>query len=159
MQRALVLFTIFILGMSCASVQQRPEKVVEQFYTTYIAAKPAGLPDGETLQRLAPYLSPRLHDLIIDALKYRSEMIERHPGEKPPFVDGDHFTSVFEGPRAFEILRTDGENVHVRFTHEPNITWEDIIVVKDGRIDDVIYGGAGDFNPSGRLTERLRARE
>lgn len=136
-----------------------PEDVVKQFYTAYIAEKPAGLPEGEALAKLKPFLSERLYAAIVDANAYSAEMAKRHPDEKPPFVDGDHFTSVFEGPRAFEVLRVEGENVHVKFTDEPNITWEDVVVVKDGRIDDVIYGGAGEFNPPGRLSDRLKSRD
>lgn len=136
-----------------------PEDVVKQFYTTYIAAKPAGLPDGATLARLKPFLSDRLYASIVDALAYRDEMEKRFPDEKPPYVDGDHFTSVFEGPRAFEIVRADGDNVHVRFSDGPDVSWEDVVVVKDGKIDDVIYGGAGEFNPPGRLSDRLEARD
>ncbi len=158
LQRTLVLLAMVALAANAAAAEQ-PRDVVAKFYTKYIALKPAGLPDGETLEQLAPFLTPRLHQLILAALKHRDAMVERHPDEKPPFVDGDHFTSVFEGPRAFEILRVEGDNVHVRFTDEPDVTWEDVIVVKDGRIADVIYGGAGDFNPPGRLTDRLRLED
>ena len=157
LRRACVLAAILLL--TATALGDSPRDVVERFYTTYIADKPAGLPDGEHLERLQPFLTDRLYALIVDALKYRDEMIERHPDEKPPYVDGDHFTSVFEGPRSFAVLGVDGGNVRVRFTDEPSITWEDTIVVKDGRIDDVIYGGAGEFNPPGRLSDRLKARD
>ena len=139
------------------------EDVVRRFYTAYIAAKPAGLPEGDALKSLAPFLSERLHALIADANRYSEEQRKRHPDEKPPFVDGDMFTSVFEGPRAFEIVRIEGNDVHVRFTGDPGVTWEDIVVTKDenGRIviDDVRFSGAGDFNPPGLLSDRLKARD
>jgi hypothetical protein len=157
LRRACVLAAI--LALTATAFADEPRDVVHRFYTAYIADKPAGLPDGEHLERLKPFLTGRLYALIVDALQYRDEMTKRHPDEKPPFVDGDHFTSVFEGPRSFEILRVDGENVRVRFMDEPDVTWEDTIVVKDGRIDDVVYGGAGEFNPPGRLSNRLKARD
>src|SRR5215210_3975353 len=117
LRRTCVLVTIFVLAATAtASAADTPQQVVERFYTAYIAAKPAGLPDGEDLERLKPHLSERLYALIVDALEYRDEMTRRHPDEKPPFVDGDHFTSVFEGPRAFKVLRVEGDNVHVQFT-------------------------------------------
>ncbi|HEX6098086.1 MAG TPA: peptidoglycan DD-metalloendopeptidase family protein [Thermoanaerobaculia bacterium] len=156
--RACIALAIVLFSASLHAADA-PQQIVERFYTAYIAAKPAGLPDGEDLERLKPFLSDRLYASIVDALKYRDEMTKRHPDEKPPFVDGDHFTSVFEGPRSFKVLRTEGENVRVRFTDAPDVTWEDVIVVKDGRIDDVIYGGAGEFNPSGRLSDRLKYRD
>jgi Peptidase family M23 len=156
--RACIALAIVILTANVHAADT-PQQVVERFYTTYIAANPAGLPDGDTLERLKPFLTERLYTSIVDALRYRDEMTKRHPDEKPPFVDGDHFTSVFEGPRAFKVLRVDGENVHVQFTDEPDIRWEDVVVIKDGKIDDVLYGGAGDFNPPGRLSNRLKTRD
>ena len=117
---------------------------------------------------MKPFLSKRLHGLIVDALKYRDAYIASHSAdEKPPFVDGDHFTSLFEGPKSFEVGRVAVEpngswNVRVRFSHDSE-RWEDAVVVvqEDGRyvIDDVVFSGAGEFNPSGRLSERLTWRE
>jgi hypothetical protein len=115
LRRACGLLAICVFA-AAAPAGDDPQDVVERFYTAYIAARPAGLPDGEELARLAPFLSARLHALIVDALQHRDESIRRHPDAKPPFVDGDHFTSLFEGPRAFEIVRVDGGHVHVRFT-------------------------------------------
>lgn len=155
--RACIAVAIFIINVSVLGAD-RPQDVVERFYTEYVAARPAGLPDGEDLERFKPFLSERLYASIVDALRYRDEMIERHPDEKPPFVDGDHFTSLFEGPRSFKVLRVDGEAVHVAFELD-TVKWEDVIVVKDGRVDDVIYGGAGEFNPPGKLSERLKSRD
>lgn len=104
----------------------------------------------------------------MDALRYRDAYVASHSAdEKPPFVDGDHFTSLFEGAKAFEVGGAVAEangswNVRVRFSHDTE-KWEDTVVViqEDGRyvIDDVLFSGAGEFNPSGRLSERLMWRE
>jgi hypothetical protein len=52
--------------------------------------------------------------------------------------------------------------VHVRFSRD-SARWEDAVLVikEDGRyvIDDVLFSGAGEFNPSGRLSEQLTWRE
>lgn len=157
MRNALVVVLFFVFAAT-VSAADAPRKVVEDFYTLHIANRPAGLPDGEQLARLKPYFSDRLYALIVDALAYRDEMQRRHPDEKPPYVDGDPFTSLFEGPRAFEVVRVDGDEVRVRFAYD-DAKWEDVVVVKDGRIDDVIFGGAGEFNPAGRLSEALQARD
>ena len=162
-----LLAAILIVICACASTND-PRAAVDAFYTTYLDVHPAGLPDGEALERLKPLLSRRLHALIMDALQYRDAYIASHSAdEKPPFVDGDHFTSLFEGPKSFEVGRAVAEpngswNVRVRFSHD-SVRWEDAVVVvqEDGRyvIDDVLFSGAGEFNPSGRLSERLTWRE
>lgn len=154
--------------------------LVARFYSTYLQEPIAGLPSGESLDRLRPFLSTRLATMIDDALAYQAQYIAEHPPKpsprggapeihKPPFVDGDHFSSMFEGPRRFEVGKSSATGrgaweVAVRFWHDATVPgWEDRIVVVEelGKpvIDDVIYGGAGEFNPQGRLTETLQYRE
>lgn len=152
--------------------------LVARFYATYLERPIGGLPSGPDLERVRPMLSARLARLIDEALAYQAEFIAGHPDEpaadgsspvvhKPPFIDGDHFSSLFEGPLGFEISSATpsrpGEwEVAVRFRHE-TYGWEDrIVVVEEGGIlviDDVLYGGAGPFNPSGRLSDALQSRE
>lgn len=139
------------------------------FYTEYLSGPIGGLVRGRDLSRLAPFLSERLHRSIVEALAYDREFLRLHPDEKPPFADGDHFSSLFEGPRWFTVTGAtelaDGVwRVDVRFWYEAGSEgWSDaILVVADRgqyRIDDVLYGGAGPFNPAGRLTEKLQWRE
>lgn len=150
------------------AVPQTPRAVVQQFYRTYLRERPPGLPDGKHLEAIAPYLSRRLRQQIDAALRRRDAFIRENPDEKPPFVDGDHFSSLFEGPRVFEIVRSrrvaDGRwHVRVRFRYDAVAPpWEDTVVVtrEDGRyvIDDVVYSGAGAFNPAGRLSDVLRTK-
>ena len=159
MHRRMLFAVLFLAG--CVSTAP-PSAVVEDFYTAYIANRPAGLPEGAALDHLRPFLSARLETLIDDALAFQKEFIRTHPAdEKPPFVDGDHFTSLFEGPASFKVLGAERTNVRVRFRLE-NTEWEDVVVVtrENGRyvIDDIVFGGAGEFNPGGRLSETLRSR-
>ena len=152
-----------VLG-GCASAQ-RPESVVDAFYSAYLPGRSGGLPSGDELRRLQPFLSQRLYGLIVAALEHQEDWVKRNPpDEKPPFVDGDYFSSLFEGPGSFQVSRTeavpDGWHVHVHFKYGSAPDWEDVIVVKqeNGRyvIDDVLFSGAGEFNPPGRLSDRLK---
>ena len=165
MRRSFV-FLIALLVASSALAAATPQSAVTRFYTVYIKNRPPGLPSGAALEKLRPFLSDRLYRSITAALEHQRAFAKQHPDEKPPFADGDYFSSNFEGPASVEILRSsrdkDRWNVRVRFRYE-SVTWEDLIVVMKERgryvIDDVVYGGAGDFNPPGRLSERLTARE
>jgi hypothetical protein len=125
-------------------------------------------------------LSDNLNRLINEALAYQKSFIALHPDEpsssggpaviyKPPFIDGDYFSSLFEGPKSFKVIKTeaganDSFSVHVQFIYDQSIAgWEDTIIVIKQRsvyvIDDILYSGAGDFNPKGRLSDRLKYRE
>jgi hypothetical protein len=166
-------------GCNKSQSMDSPNTVVEQFYTTYLAHGIGGLPAGDELEQLKPFLSDNLNRLIADALKYQERFIASHPDEqmpnappikyKPPFVDGDYFSSLFEGPRSFKVARTAAEpngswQVYVHFWYDPSLEgWEDVIIVAKQRgryvIDDVLFSGAGEFNPSGRLSDRLKSRE
>lgn len=166
MRRIALLLAAFIA--LTAAAPQTPRTVVRQFYRTYLRDRAPGLPDGRQLEAIAPYLSRRLKRQIDAALQHRDAFMKENPDEKPPFVDGDHFSSLFEGPRVFEVVRTtraaDGRwHVRVRFRRDAvTPPWEDVVVVtrEDGRyvVDDVVYSGAGAFNPAGRLSETLSAR-
>ena len=143
-----------------------PADVVRGFYTQYVKAQPAGLPTVAQQKALAPYLSKRLLGLVDAARAYQEQEAKAHPDDKPPFVDGCLFASLFEGPKAFEVGRAvaDGPRfkVPVHFTYEKDVAWDDAVIVarEDGRyvIDDVLLSGIGQFNPPGRLSTNLASR-
>ncbi|MBV9496742.1 MAG: DUF3828 domain-containing protein [Acidobacteria bacterium] len=167
-----VAFAAALLFVACATTAppppDTPDQVVDRFYKTYIAHRPGGLPEGKDLDRLRPMLSSRLQAAIESAGKYSAAYAKAHPGDKPPFVDGDYFTSVFEGPTSFQIAKTEpaadgsGGTVVVQFLSE-GMSWNDtVIVTRENErfvIDDIAFSGAGEFNPPGRLLERLKARD
>lgn len=76
--------------VACASAPPAtPRDAVSAFYTEYIHQRSPGLPEGPALERMRPMLSERLYGLIANALQYSSDYEKAHPGDKPPFVDGD----------------------------------------------------------------------
>ena len=168
---------VLLVFFGCASTQRsvapcgsgtEPERVVCAFYAAYLEDVPVGLPTAEQRQRLAPHLTPALLERF-DAARAAQRAFEvEHPGEKPPFADGSLFTSLFEGADRFEIVGSEsgpdgGAAVTVRFGYQDAPPWEDtVIVVREGTryaIDDIVFSGAGEFNPPGRLTEILQRRE
>jgi hypothetical protein len=143
-----------------------PRTPVEGFYRLYLKTYPIGLPTKEQEQAMAPYLSKRLLGLIDEARSYQEGFKRQFPDEKPPWVEGCLFASLFEGPTRFKISRvvanSDGTStVTVHFWHETS-DWEDAVIVRTEAnnfvIDDFLMSGAGPFNPPGRLSERLTYR-
>jgi hypothetical protein len=151
----------------CPGVDE-PEGAVCRFYQAYLETRPVGLPTPEQERLLAPYLSAVLLARMDEAREYRAAFEAEHPDEKPPFVDGTLFTSLFEGADRFEIVRSEptangAAAVTVRFGYDDVEPWEDaVVLIRAGdryAIDDIIFSGVGEFNPAGRLTEALSGRE
>jgi hypothetical protein len=135
-------------------------------YAVLIDSTVTGAPRGGQVAAMAPYLSAELRGLLDEATALRDAEAAAHPDEKPPFAEGDLFTSLFEGPTGMAILAdaqgTASRRVVVQFSDsrpEPDVTWTDTVVVEEeeGRlvVADVLYGGAWDFANRGSLLETL----
>jgi len=141
---------------------------VRVLYGFLIEARVSGAPTPEQLAALRPILTVELHDLLRRARAMAQAEAVAHPDEKPPFVEGDLFTSLFEGATAFEILhQSEGEGqrfVAVRFRDDretPAFVWVDTVVVAPENrrwvVADVRYGGTWDFATRGSLAQSLVA--
>ncbi len=143
--------------------------MVTGLYRVLIEHQVTGATTEGQLARLSPYLSDELRDLLHAAATLRDVEAAAHPNEKPPFADGDLFSSLFEGPTSLIVLANgdDGDprgHLAVQFTHDrstPAVTWTDTLVIgqQAGRpvVADVIYGGTRDFATRGPLLETLRS--
>lgn len=150
--------------IGCSSIT--PRTPVDNFYKVYLKMKPVGLPTKEQEQKMAPYLSKRLLELMDEARNYQEEFRRQSPEDIPPWVDGCLFASLFEGPDRFEIVdlvpnpdETWTVKVHFGYvTYE----WEDLVIIgTEGQryvIVEILMSGAGDFNPPGRLSGNLKYR-
>ncbi|QWF15914.1 hypothetical protein [Lysobacter capsici] len=148
------------------------EAAADAFYRAHAEFGSSGLPEGETLRHYRPLLSRRLLALIAEATGYRDAFAAAHPGDKPPYGDGDLFTSLFEGPTGYRlgkrtVLAPDRESIEVELTYSeprtPDTHWTDraLMLREDGqwKLDDIEYGGQWDFATRGRLSDALRSQE
>ena len=157
-----------------------PELVVADLYAALAAARPSGAPTDAQRLTLAPLLTAELTGLLQRADAARSAARVAAPGEKPPFTDGDLFSSLFEGPTAFAVGKAvsaatapDGRlgdlQVPVDLVHtidpaagggEPT-TWTDTVLLREenGRfvVADIAFGGGWDFANKGTMVASLRA--
>ena len=157
-----------------------PELVVADLYAALAAARPSGAPTDAQRLTLAPLLTAELTGLLQRADAARSAARVAAPGEKPPFTDGDLFSSLFEGPTAFAVGKAvsaatapDGRlgdlQVPVDLVHtidpaagggEPT-TWTDTVLLREenGRfvVADIAFGGGWDFANKGSMVAALRA--
>jgi len=122
-------------------------------YTLDAKLKLSGLPDATHLKEIAPYLSSGLQSLIVKAQSQQARCIKSHPGDKGPWVEGDMFTSNFEGFTRFAFGPAKSEPTRViqtiDFEYSENgakVRWQDqVILIKEkGRwvVDEISYGHA-----------------
>ena len=174
MKRSLLALTLVLAGALPAQAADGPTDVVRRLYQAYLDARPEGLPTPAQMKVFAPLLSQRLVRLVEEARQHQSNYAKHNPGDKPPFVEGCLFASLFEGPTAFEIDRmepqADGRQVVlVSFSYsdpqrpQPPFRWSDAVFVRleKGRpvVDDVEFRGEWAFKPGGRLSQLLAARD
>jgi hypothetical protein len=146
---AAVLSVVFCATSGAA--QESPSTAVNGFYAAYTKQPFTGLPTGDAWKRVAPHVSGSLARLMTAAQAEQARCKKGFPDEKPPWVEGDMFSSSFEGFTKFRVA--DGASptgaratIAVEFEYakgDKPVTWRDeILLVREGQrwvIDDVRY--------------------
>ena len=132
---------IFVLA-SCGN--KTPENTVQSFYTQQLKVYDFRKPDSS-------FLSADINNLILEVVgkenKSADQLKSIQSTDKPDIMEGDIFTSNYEGAQSFKILSVQkNENdaiVKVEFTYE-NKNWIDDILLKfennQWLIVDIQYG-------------------
>jgi hypothetical protein len=145
-----------------------PAGVVERFYGALQPNAAGGVPDDATLRQYAPMLTVALEAGLVRARAERDKAIAERPGEKPPYVEGALFSSLFEGYTQTRPLTVAVEGNTARvptcfvYTDGNSRTeWTDTVLLRrdDGIwvIDDIAYGAP--FGNSGSLRGQLPAEK
>ena len=156
------------------SAPSSPSETAAQFYTLLDGLGVSGVPDSLALDAVQPYLDSTLVRLLVEARYARDSVARLVPREKPPFIDGDLFGSLFEGNTSFGIRslakRGDTTFAVMAFTNAmqpPTVKWTDTLVIVPRAnakpkspqfvIADLRYGAGWDFGNRGTLVGSLRA--
>ena len=155
-------------GLTACTPKARvePGPVVEAFYAELLTHPISGAPNAGDLPRIVPFLADSLAADLERIGRESDSAAVQHPGEKPPFADGDLFTSMFEGPTAFWVMATQ-EKPHpavlVHFEHREGVEsteWVDTVYVarRDTSwvVTDIAYGGTWPIANKGTLRAKLR---
>lgn len=156
---------------SVASAVEVAQSIFDQITRLHIE----GLPDDREMEALAPLLSDDLRQRMDAARAWQHAEIERMQREgsedKPPFIEGDLFSSLFEGAQTAHAVAANprGDRIVVAVDRvyvdgDDRVQWQDraiLVQVGDGyRLDDIEYGGEWAFQAgSSTLRETLKARE
>jgi hypothetical protein len=177
MKAALIAAAGFIATLSPASVVRADDaadmaKVVTGFYEAYSTFHPSdGIPDAKGLQKYEPYISPALDRLLKDGDAAETDFAKANK-DSPPMIEGDLFTSNFEGATRFTLgtCKREGESGHcgvgltyVDSASDPRgkpFSWTDtvyLVLTSQGwRVDDIGYGGTWPFGNKGRLSDTVK---
>lgn len=160
-----ILMLLYILN---SYADNRPSSLVKQFYDWRFKAQFTGVPEKATLKAMEPFLSSELICMLDCARDYRNRFTKKFPTDKPPFIEGDMFTSIFEGANRFtlESMKVNGEKAQARlhFYHDQTAQkdkagWRDTVLLQQKnqqwRITDIRYGGKFDFGNTGSLRQNL----
>ncbi|TLD70676.1 hypothetical protein FEM03_10195 [Phragmitibacter flavus] len=145
---------------------ESPSKAVEAFYEELIARKVSGLPQGEAWTALQPRMTEALVASIEAARKEQANFRKAQPDEKPPWIEGDLFSSLFEGPQKFTVgkveVKKDRAFVSIGFIFESEgetSKWTDTALLrkvgKGWLVDDVFFGGEWAFGRKSTLQDAL----
>jgi hypothetical protein len=178
MKRAALFLAVMLAGPAAAQVTAAadPAAATNAFYAVYgpQVGKGGGIPDAATRQRFSAVLSPRLNRQLADAAAAQARLTARVKNAVPPMLEGDIFSSLFEGASAWKVgaCQGDGNNARcpVTLTHvSPAVAgrapakpaqWNDTVLLTNGpqgwKVDDVIYDAGFAFGNTGRLSSMLR---
>ncbi len=145
------------------------ETAANAFYGVSVGVRPVtggGIPDASGRARFAPLLSARLNQQLVEAAAAETRFRSRHKSS-PPLIEGDIFSSLFEGPTAFKVSACAGDAVQARctvaLTHQIQgqkpASWNDtlILVNQSGwKVDDVAYDAHFAFGNTGTLSQTLK---
>ena len=164
--------TILALALFVGVVQAQPsglpKEVAAKFYRTCHKLKIEGLPSDKQLNLLAPFLSQDLRRLFQIAKSKQAKYIKGHPGDKPPWIEGDLFSSMFEGSHGYRvgtpIIRDKRAAVPIRLFYREgkDITrWTDTLVMmltdKGWVVSDLLYKATWEFKTGNSLRGVLKA--
>ena len=164
----LFILLVLIPTTTCAQ-REEPKVFANRFYQTYLELNVRGLPDEKELKLLSPYLSEDLRQLFEKAQFQQKRFIQENPVDmKPPWVDGDMFTSLFEGARSFKVgaVKRRGVytevNVNLEYKEDGETSrWNDTLVLvktKQGwRVWNILLNGDWQFKSGGSLRQVLGA--
>lgn len=125
-----------------------PEAAAMTFFQHYQSMKLTGLPSDKEIRQLAPWLSNGLRKTIAAARAEQARCMKAFKDEKPPWIEGDLFTSNFEGFTTFQVNKTEAASTRLTLQFEyvengQKFAWkDDVEMVREGgswKLNDIFF--------------------
>jgi hypothetical protein len=161
---------VFLFALLASAPAQADDMAVvaNSFYTTYLSLpRTGGIPDATARVRYAPLLSPRLTALIASATAAEARFLKQNKNA-PPLIEGDLFSSMFEGFSRYKLGSCSGDAGHgqcnVTLTNQDQagkpISWTDTLILINTpagwKVDDIAYNAGFAFGNTGLLSDTLK---
>jgi hypothetical protein len=164
---------MLLLAGAAYAADDSAQKAATDFYKASMSVKSIhieGIPPAKVRAKLTPYITPTLDKLLADSDKAEDIHTKKTKNEEPPLVEGDLFSSTFEGVTTYKVgaceTKADAATCPVDLTYsdaqdKSTSKWTDkLMLVRvngEWRVDDIAYGGTWDLGNKGKLTEILKA--
>jgi hypothetical protein len=156
--------------MAAAAHAGTPEETARTFFDAYLKFRTSGLPKDEEMRVFAPLLTPEIVTLLGAASAEQKEFQRKNPDEKPPWIEGALFSSLFEGVSAYRLgdVLVSGDKasipVYWEYTEGGETSrWIDVVcLVRSAgswQIADIFFAAPWDFRPGPSLRAVLSARK
>jgi hypothetical protein len=174
MIRRVIAIVPLLVCLSCpplAADDAALRQPIDGFYWVHQQSSQEGIPDATQRARYAPYISPDLAMLLIEADTAATRFTKANK-DSPPLVEGDLFSPNFEGISAFnlDMCTADGNTARCKVklhfadknprAQDKSVDWVDTVTVvrtpAGWRVDDIAYGGNWDFGNHGTLKAILQ---
>jgi hypothetical protein len=150
-----------------------PQTAANSFYAVYGTQHGGGIPDATGRLRYSSVLTPRLNRQLTDAAGAQGRLTAKVKNAVPPTLEGDIFSSLFEGATAWKVGACTGDGKTARcpvaLTHVDPVVpgkppakpanWNDTLLLANTpqgwKVDDVVYDAGFAFGNTGRLSEML----
>lgn len=149
-----------LAGCKPSAPAETADAAARAFYQEVRAERIDGLPTASQLERLRPHTSAALAESFARASAEQARFILESPDEKPPWIEGDLFGSLFEGVSRWTMAGTeergDKATAKVALTFESDgrtTAWTDTIVLEKQagvwKVTDIRMGGDWTFQAGG----------
>jgi hypothetical protein len=162
---------LIALAGTLAAVPARADEAMtaaaNAFYTALAGAdRGGGIPNAAARIRLQPLLSPELNKALADAAAAEGRFAAKNK-DAPPMIEGDLFSSLFEGPTGWKVGVCLGDDKEARcaisLTHQDPgqkpVSWIDTLVMvnRNGwKVNDIAYDANFAFGNTGTLSDMLK---
>jgi len=173
MKQTILSFLLLAPLLQAAHAADDPAAAVNAFYAVYKDHHAqGGIPDATGRLRYTPVLSPRLNKQLIDAAAAQARLTAKVKNAVPPMLEGDIFSSLFEGATSWKVGACQGDAKAARCTVALSYVpaqsakppkpanWNDTVIVtstpQGWKVDDVVYDAGFPFGNTGRLSDMLQ---